>query len=124
MKKDEDYRRLIHTERWLRLRKWKLTAQPLCERCLEEGLYTPATEVHHAVPVEDALTRREKEALMFDPGNLVSLCHACHVKEHEEMGRSGKELARRRNGRQTERAIRKFFDETPGGDFFKGGGPR
>ena len=90
MAKDKDYIKLIHTNRWLRLRRDKLSSQPLCERCKESGRITAATEVHHVIPVEDGLTRAEKERLMYDPTNLRALCHDCHVKTHTEMGRCGK----------------------------------
>lgn len=96
MAKDKDYRRLIHTAQWVRLRRSKLTAFPLCERCREEGRLAPATEVHHIRPVEEGLTLREKEQLMFDPHNLRALCHECHVKTHTEMGRCGKKQAKER----------------------------
>lgn len=96
MAKDKDYRRLIHTAQWVRLRRAKLTAFPLCERCMEEGRLAPATEVHHIRPVEEGLTLREKEQLMFDPHNLRALCHECHVKTHTEMGRCGKKQAKER----------------------------
>ncbi len=109
MAKDKDYKRLIARNRWLRLRKAKLTAQPLCERCKEEGRVTPASEVHHIVPVEDGLTLTEKEALMYDHRNLRSLCHDCHVKTHTEMGRSGKAQAKRRAESQLERFADKFM---------------
>lgn len=56
----------------------------------------PATEVHHIRPVEEGLTLREKEQLMFDPHNLRALCHECHVKTHTEMGRCGKKQAKER----------------------------
>lgn len=106
MAKDKDYIRMIHTARWLRLRRDKLTAQPLCERCEEEGRLAPATEVHHVLPVESALTAWEKQRLMFDPHNLKALCHDCHVRTHTEMGRSGKELAKNR----TKEHLRRFAD--------------
>lgn len=109
MAKDKDYRKLIHTMRWLRLRRAKLTAQPLCERCQQEGRLTAATEVHHATPVEDGLTLREKKALMYDYHNLRALCHDCHVKTHVEMGRSGKANAKRRASEQLERFKNKFL---------------
>lgn len=109
MSKDKDYRRMIHTTQWLRLRKAKLTSQPLCERCQAEGVLRPATEVHHVHPVEDALTTCEKEALMFDPHNLMSLCHDCHVEVHRQMGRSGKAQARRRAGEQMQRFVKIFM---------------
>ena len=87
MAKDETYRKLIHTERWLRLRRDIITAHPLCQRCEEEGRLTPACEVHHIIPAESAINRAEMERLMYDPHNLRALCHDCHVRTHTEMGR-------------------------------------
>lgn len=115
MAKDEDYKKLIHTPRWLRLRRAVLTAIPLCERCSAQGYITPATEVHHVRPVEYGVNYSEKSRLMYDPGNLRALCHDCHVKAHIEMGRSGKEATRRRNDEQLAGVIRLFFGEDPGG---------
>lgn len=109
MAKDKDYQQLIHTERWLKLRRDKLTAQPLCERCQQEDRITPATEVHHVVPVEDGLTRAAKVWLMYDPHNLRALCHDCHVKTHTELGRCGKEATKRRNAAQLAAVKKKFF---------------
>lgn len=103
-----EYRRMIHTARWVELRREKLTECPLCERCAAEGYVTAATEVHHAVPVEDAVTRGDRERLMFDYSNLRSLCHRCHVLTHTELGRSGTELTRRRNRMAVESFDRRY----------------
>lgn len=111
MAKDATYRRLINTVRWQRLRRAVLTAHPLCERCEESGLVTPSCEVHHRVPVESAVTLREKEQLMFDSANLEALCHDCHVVRHTEMGRSGREATRKRNDEQTRAVVARFFDD-------------
>ena len=46
MAKDEDYKRMIHTVRWLRLRKGVLTRHPVCEMCEKEGILSPAEKVH------------------------------------------------------------------------------
>lgn len=119
MAKDETYKRLIHTARWVRLRRDVLTAHPLCERCEAEGFVTPACEVHHRTPVEEAVSAADKERLMFNPSNLVALCHACHVRTHTEMGRSGKEATRRINTAKVERIVNRFFMQPPGGDFLK-----
>lgn len=108
MAKDKDYIALIHTTRWQKLRRAKLSGCPLCERCREEGRVRPAAEVHHVTPVEQGLNYREKQALMFDPHNLRSLCHACHVEAHKEMGRSGKAAARRIAEKKLERFKEKF----------------
>jgi len=44
----------------------------LCQHCLKKNRVTPATEVHHIVPLE------ERPDLGLELSNLVSLCHACH----------------------------------------------
>lgn len=107
MKKDEDYRRMIHTVKWLKLRRDVLTAHPICQRCHNAA----ACEVHHVQPVEDALTAGEKRARMYDPHNLQALCHACHVEVHTYMGRGGKAAAKRRAAEQSAEAIRKLFGD-------------
>ncbi len=103
---------MIHTARWQRLRRDRLSEHPLCERCGEQGIVTAATEVHHVIPVETALTRQEKERLMFDYTNLRALCHDCHVKAHTDMGRSGKAQARRRAREHLERFRGRFMGDT------------
>lgn len=109
MAKDKDYQRLIHTDRWLRLRRDKLTTTPLCERCQQQGIVTPATEVHHVTPVEDGLSLAEKRRLMYDPHNLRALCHDCHVQTHIELGRCGRVATKRRNQAQVAAVVEKFF---------------
>jgi 5-methylcytosine-specific restriction protein A len=109
MAKDKDYIQLIHTTRWLRLRKEVLTAHPLCEDCQEKQLITAATEVHHVQPVEEAYNYAEKRQRMYDPHNLRALCHDCHVRRHIELGRSGKAATQRRNENHVAQVIAKFF---------------
>ncbi|MDE6860926.1 MAG: HNH endonuclease [Duncaniella sp.] len=96
MAKDNDYKRLIHTSRWQRLRREVLGSHPLCKRCEDDGFISAATEVHHIVPVEEGLSVGDKERLMFNPSNLMPLCHRCHVEVHTEMGRCGKDANLRR----------------------------
>ncbi len=100
---------LINTARWLRLRRDTLTKHPICQDCEAAGYVTPATEVHHVKPVEDAVNYREKVRLMYDPHNLRALCHACHVQTHIELGRGGKAGAKRRAAKQLAGVIKKFF---------------
>lgn len=109
MSKSKDYNELIHTVRWLRLRKQTLTAHPLCQRCEAEGRISAATDVHHVVPCEYAINRTAMEQLMFDPGNLMALCHDCHVQVHRELGRSGKAATKRINEARRAAAVEKFF---------------
>lgn len=49
-----------------------------CRICRRYGRNREAQEVHHIIPVESAPDRA------FDLENLVSLCHACHNKQHPE----------------------------------------
>ena len=75
-----EYERWIHSAVWQKLRRAKLAQNPLCEDCLEHDKFVSATEVHHVYPVDDAMSRAEREKRMFDFHNLRALCHACHVK--------------------------------------------
>ena len=110
MERNKDYRKLIHATRWLQLRRDIITRHPLCEQCLADGYVTPATEVHHVVPVETAVTYREKVRLMYEPSNLRALCHNCHVKIHTGMGRSGREATRKRNDDHVKKIVKRFFE--------------
>lgn len=109
MTNDKQYNKMIHTNRWLKLRRSQLTKHPLCQDCEEKGKIEPAAEVHHVTPVSDKLTNREKEVAMFDPYNLRSLCHACHVERHKAMGRSGKAHAKRQREEQLKQFVKKFL---------------
>lgn len=64
-----------YDERWIRLRKRKKAANPLCEKCERNGHTTLMDEVHHIVPF-----RGLGDPLRLDWDNLESLCKPCHVK--------------------------------------------
>lgn len=73
---------------WRRLRdRVMLGAGGQCERCAANGLIKPAEEVHHKVPIGEDWGKR------LDEGNLICLCHACHMELHRRMGK-----AQRRRG--------------------------
>ena len=44
----------------------------LCQHCLQQKRFTPATDVHHIKPLEDF------PELGLDLDNLTSLCWRCH----------------------------------------------
>jgi len=111
MAKDKEYQQLIHTGRWLQLRRDTLTRHPICQDCEAAGFVTAATEVHHVKPVEQAFARAERAQRMYDPHNLRALCHDCHVKRHTELGRSGREATKKRNAEHAREAIKKFFGD-------------
>lgn len=101
------YRKGIQSKRWVKLRRHQLSLHPLCEMCEREGRLTPATEVHHITPVEDMPEDRQM-ALMFDPHNLMSLCHRHHVEVHIEMGKGGN---KERTRRVTEKGLQMFAEK-------------
>lgn len=109
MAKNETYNRLIHTTRWLRLRKEILNAHPICQMCEEERRVSAATEVHHIVPCETATSAREMVTLMYDPHNVMAVCHKHHLELHTAMGKGGKEERRKRADKRLQNFVKKFL---------------
>ncbi|MDP4024447.1 HNH endonuclease [Methylobacterium sp. NEAU 140] len=81
-RRDQPWRRLYHLARWRRIRAGQLKRQPLCERCLGNGVITPATVCHHVVP------HRGDEAL-FWAGPFASSCADCHDIDEGRIERGG-----------------------------------
>lgn len=73
-----------HTSTWRRLRLAKLLEQPLCERCLEMGRTTLATDVHHNDEFQKYMDEETRWAVFKDYDNLVSLCEKCHQEIHRQ----------------------------------------
>ena len=66
---------------WQRKRKQILKRDGyLCVNCKRFGRLRPATDVHHI------LHRDEFPELRMTNSNLISLCKACHNKQHPEKG--------------------------------------
>lgn len=80
-KKREERQAVYATRRWKKLRLAKLMKYPLCEICLHKGIITPAIDVHHidSFMNYEGLDRIEKA---YNISNLMSVCKACHQKEH------------------------------------------
>lgn len=103
-----------------------LSAQPFCADCALEGYLTPATEVHHKVPVDEGASPEKMAALCFDASNVVGLCHDCHVKRHVDLRshRAGTTAARAKKEAQefwqrvdARAGAPSGAEETPGGTF-------
>jgi 5-methylcytosine-specific restriction endonuclease McrA len=62
---------------WRRFRREYLFDHPLCEDCLERGIFTAATIVHH---VKERLARPD---LAYEPSNMRSSCGPCHTRRHK-----------------------------------------
>ena len=75
--RDTETQRRYGTE-WRRVRGRYISQHPLCEECLKAGKLTPATEVHHILPLSRGGTHEEK--------NLMALCKPCHSRITAEMG--------------------------------------
>ena len=65
---------------WDRLSKRIRKDKPLCEVCEAKGRVSPATSVHHIVPVYVDETRK------LDETNLISVCRECHEELDSECG--------------------------------------
>jgi 5-methylcytosine-specific restriction enzyme A len=65
---------------WTKLRRAKLRANPLCERCKAQGLIVAAKMVHHVVE------RKADPSLALAWENLMSLCPHCHSSWHARNG--------------------------------------
>lgn len=57
---------------WRTVRMQHLLNHPLCEDCLKNKKYEPATDVHHIKKLADNKNLRDVSE------NLMSLCHSCH----------------------------------------------
>ena len=110
MSKDFNYRRMINSGRWQKIRKQKLSSNPLCQDCQERGKIVAAREVHHVKPCETAKTVREMEVLMFDYNNLRSLCHECHVLTHKRMKSKTKESVIENMKKNVKRFVSRYFE--------------
>ena len=67
-------------------REWKLKRQEIlrrdnfeCQLCKARGLANKGVLVHHIKPL------KSKPHLAFDNDNLITLCTACHEKEHRRL---------------------------------------
>lgn len=105
---DGEYRAMLHTQRWQDLRRQTLAAHPQCEMCASEHRYRLATEVHHRVPVLSVADPVSRLALMYDPGNLMALCHDCHVAAHRSLGKQTKEENRRRTEDKLDELMKRY----------------
>lgn len=77
------YDKFYHSPEWQAVRQQVLDRDCyLCQVCKRAGRVTPATTVHHIVPVRVDYSKR------LDPANLETICKACHNAEHTERAKS------------------------------------
>ena len=81
--RDKRSARFYASPQWIRLRDLTMArAGYQCQMCKQQGRVTPATEVHHIVPIRVDWSKR------LDASNLISLCHKHHMEIEEETRRS------------------------------------
>lgn len=61
--------------KWRIARKRYLRKNPLCVKCMAEGVITPATVVDHIIP------HRGNQKLFWDESNWQPLCKNCHDRK-------------------------------------------
>ncbi len=74
-------RQRLYDRKWQKRRELQLSTHPWCEDCLDQGVYTPATDVHHLIP-------HRGDPLVFGSSPLRSLCHVCHSRHTIQEGRA------------------------------------
>ena len=104
------YSRLLNTQRWRKLRREYLSANPLCEGCLIRDLSRPAQCVHHVQPIERASGNDALMAqLAYDWSNLRALCNPCHSATHRLLGSQGAAEAKARAEAQLQSFAQRYL---------------
>lgn len=75
-----EHQKRVGGDRWYRLQRAKLKADPICEICRRDF----AVEVDHIREIQDGGGE-------FDWDNLQSLCHECHREKSGERRRVGRD---------------------------------
>lgn len=114
------YNRLINCQKWRNIRNEYLCANPLCERCKEQGIVTIAECVHHITPVEDGRSVEEMELLAYNRNNLQALCIECHTAIHKEAGQKTSAKLLERKEARASRGYAALFGNDPGVGIFEG----
>lgn len=58
----------------------------LCQDCLQKGMFVPAEEVHHIIPLTPENINDVR--ITLNQNNLISLCRECHKQRHIAMAES------------------------------------
>ena len=112
MGRSKEYRKLINTRKWQKLRLQALSkTNYLCAVCLKNDITTPATEVHHIAPIESGVTNEHMKHLCYNPDNLLSVCKECHKKEHIKLQSYTKNEVQRRNDARTKSFASRFLSD-------------
>ena len=80
------YRELYNKSRWRKLAKDLLHRHPLCQVCLQKGIYSAAVEVDHVVAVSRMDVRLDNLPSVerfHNVQNLQTICKKCHKQKSD-----------------------------------------
>ncbi|KNE19662.1 HNH endonuclease [Virgibacillus pantothenticus] len=90
-KRSKEDKKFLNSAAWIRCRTLALIRDHyLCQHCLRNKIIKLAEMVHHIKP------RDEYPELALTLDNLISLCNACHNKEHPERGGGKRKKTKKR----------------------------
>jgi len=82
--RDKRSAKFYASQQWFDLRNVIMSrAGYQCEICKAQGRLTPATEVHHKIPIRVDWSKR------LAPDNCIALCHRCHMMEERKLRQNG-----------------------------------
>ena len=71
----EGRQKFYHSREWRALREYKLSKNPICEVCDDNGYIEGATCVDHKIDIKD------DPNLRLEYSNLTSMCWSCHSRK-------------------------------------------
>lgn len=74
-----------NSTKWKKLKKDVKERDLCCKLCWYKGVYSPIEECHHIIPKE------VNEESVWDPSNVIGLCHECHRNVVHKSNSSWKE---------------------------------
>lgn len=111
MNRTSNYKKLINSRKWNKLRAAKMQSNPLCEICSAAGIITPGIEVHHIKPIDTGANDTERTRLAYDMSNLQTLCHKCHIIAHVELQSKSAKQTQARNKAKRAGFVEMFLSE-------------
>lgn len=73
--------RVYCSRRYRKIREAHIRLHPVCEVCELMGETAPVDHVHHLIPFQNQIGEI-RDALAFDPSNLISVCEHHHKMFH------------------------------------------
>lgn len=72
--------RFYKSHAWEHLSRAYRMEHPLCERCLQKGIYHPSEITHHIIHIDE--DNCHDPEILYGYDNLEALCRDCHGAEH------------------------------------------